>query len=441
MSFSKAIYTGTGSRTVFEYGDISLLNNNEVAESSQLVVYVDNVVQTLDTDYTVDPDADTVTFISGAPANGTSVVIQRETKDDARYVTYTDNSIIDEDVLNRDSDQLFYLIQENIDGLEDAMVKEPGGTYWAGQGLEVRNAAPGTTNNSLATVGQINAAVAGSLVATIDNIQSWNYTGDGTTVNYNLTDAPAGLTSDEQVMVYVSGVRQNHNTDYNLNTSVTPKRIEFTTAPPSSANIYMLVVTGDVTIGTLADGIVTTAKIADDAVTEDKIRVSNTGVGGRFLVFAGSGQPAVRQIDHTDITDFDTGVQTNRLDQLGSPTNTVNFNGQRLSNLGTATNNDDAISKQQVESYVASQISGIGNTRIQSGVGTSASSGSTFTQTLSFAPDSVMVTAIAGGTEYGRVFSSSATIGGFTMTLSGSGFTLTGVDNSTAVHWIAVKDS
>lgn len=438
MALSRLTYTGNASTTDFGFGSIDLLPNAEVAWSTQLKVYLDGVLQTLATDYNIDVFNQEVDFVS-APGNGVVITIARETKNDDRYVTYVDNSITDEDVLNRDSDQLFFLIQENLDDLADAMIKDNSGTFWQGQGLEVKNASPGTTNNSLATVGQVNAAVAGSLVATIDNISSWNYTGDGATVNFNLTDAPAGLTSDEQVMVYVSGIRQNHNTDYNLNTGTSPKRVEFTTAPPNGANVYLMTVTGDVTVGTLADGIVTTDKIADDAVTEDKIRVSNTGTGGRFLVFAGSGQPACRQIDWSDIQGFNAQVITNSLDEFVAPVAMVNFNGQRLSNLGTATDNDDAISKAQSEAYVASQIAGIGNTRIDSGVGNAT--GTTFSQTLSFAPDAVMVTAISGTVPYGRVFSQSDTIGAFTMTLSGSGFSLSGVDSGSEVHWIAIKDS
>jgi hypothetical protein len=42
-------------------------------------------------------------------------------------------------------------------------------------------------------------------------------------------------------------------------------------------------------------------------------------------------------IAHTAISDFDAGVQTNRLDQMAIPTATVDFNNQTLSNLGTGT--------------------------------------------------------------------------------------------------------
>jgi hypothetical protein len=36
---------------------------------------------------------------------------------------------------------------------------------------------------------------------------------------------------------------------------------------------------------------------------------------------------------HTDISDFDTGVQENRIDQMAQPTADVNFNGQNLTNV------------------------------------------------------------------------------------------------------------
>lgn len=70
-------YSGDGARvdfpTTFSFGG-----------ESDLTVEVDDVVQTLDVNYTVDGAGDpepggTVTFISGAPANGSTVAITRNT--------------------------------------------------------------------------------------------------------------------------------------------------------------------------------------------------------------------------------------------------------------------------------------------------------------------------------------------------------------------------
>lgn len=49
------------------------------------------------------------------------------------------------------------------------------------------------------------------------------------------------------------------------------------------------------------------------------------------------------------ISDFNTAVRTNRLDQMAAPTGTVDFNGQRIQNLGNPTANADAVNKQYVD--------------------------------------------------------------------------------------------
>jgi hypothetical protein len=49
------------------------------------------------------------------------------------------------------------------------------------------------------------------------------------------------------------------------------------------------------------------------------------------------------------ISDFDTQVRSSRLDQLASPTNNVDLNGQRLLNVASPTNASDAVNKNYVD--------------------------------------------------------------------------------------------
>lgn len=60
-------------------------------------------------------------------------------------------------------------------------------------------------------------------------------------------------------------------------------------------------------------------------------------------------------ITHSQVSDFDTGVQQNRLDQLSAPTSAVSFNGQRITSLGNPTDSTDAANK----AYVDNAISGL----------------------------------------------------------------------------------
>jgi len=58
----------------------------------------------------------------------------------------------------------------------------------------------------------------------------------------------------------------------------------------------------------------------------------------------------VPSLAHTKISDFDTGVQANRLDQMAAPTGSVSMNSQTITNLADPVNASDAASKSFVES-------------------------------------------------------------------------------------------
>lgn len=53
---------------------------------------------------------------------------------------------------------------------------------------------------------------------------------------------------------------------------------------------------------------------------------------------------------HTQVSDFDAGVQTNRLDQMAAPTASVSLNSQKITNLATPTADTDAANKGYVDS-------------------------------------------------------------------------------------------
>ena len=57
----------------------------------------------------------------------------------------------------------------------------------------------------------------------------------------------------------------------------------------------------------------------------------------------------VPSLQHTKISDFDTGVRTNRLDQLAAPSASVSLNSQTITNLADPVNTQDAATKGFVE--------------------------------------------------------------------------------------------
>ena len=58
----------------------------------------------------------------------------------------------------------------------------------------------------------------------------------------------------------------------------------------------------------------------------------------------------IPSLAHTKISDFDTGVRVNRLDQMAAPTGSVSMNSQTITNLADPVNASDAASKSFVES-------------------------------------------------------------------------------------------
>ena len=59
---------------------------------------------------------------------------------------------------------------------------------------------------------------------------------------------------------------------------------------------------------------------------------------------------------HTTISDFDTGVQANRLDQMAAPTGAVALNSQKITGLADGTASTDAATKGQVDVAISSDI-------------------------------------------------------------------------------------
>ena len=57
----------------------------------------------------------------------------------------------------------------------------------------------------------------------------------------------------------------------------------------------------------------------------------------------------IPSLAHTKISDFDSGVRANRLDQMAAPTGSVSLNSQKITNLADPTGDNDAANKSYVD--------------------------------------------------------------------------------------------
>jgi len=102
---------------------------------------------------------------------------------------------------------------------------------------------------------------------------------------------------------------------------------------------------GTITSADLVDGTIVATDIADGTITAAKMvtdpyaRANHTGT-----------QTA------STISDFNTAVRTNRLDQMAAPTAAVDVNSQKITSLATPTSNADAATKLYVDTKVADLV-------------------------------------------------------------------------------------
>ena len=110
-------------------------------------------------------------------------------------------------------------------------------------------------------------------------------------------------------------------------------------------------ISGGVGLSTSATGETLTVNLDNTTVTAGTYGGADKGltfqVDAQGRVIAAS-QPSI-SIVHTQVSDFDAGVRTNRLDQLTQPSAAVAMNGQRMTGLADPVGDQDAATKAYVD--------------------------------------------------------------------------------------------
>ena len=343
MAYSYIDYVGTGTLGPFQYY-MQMLPETTEPSSSQLVVYRNGVALTHATDYTINTNTKQVTLVSPAqPVLLPSEVLRiaRSTRKNGRYVDYVDSTNVTSNLLDLDSDQIFFLAQEAIDIQADAMVRNTSG-QWEGRGYRVSNIAAGVNGTDAVNVNQLQAATSGALPASLTGQGVATYTGDGTTTVYSLPAAISTITAADDVAVYVNGIRQRPTTDY----TVASGNITMIPAPASGDTILLSWPEGAIS-GLITANSVNTASLQDDAVTVAKI---DEGLSGQFIKTVGAAVQWVTPVA-TDISNFDTAVRLNRLDQMAAPTANISANSNKITNLATGVAGTDAANVDNISNY------------------------------------------------------------------------------------------
>ena len=142
MSYlSKITYTSTGVNTYaipFSY-----------IAKEYVKVYVDGVLKTQDTDFTINAQDNVDFSIGTAPANGASILIKRQTPTDARLVDFQDGSVLTESDLDKSADQNFNIAQEVLDDQDSNLKLDTDDKYNANSKIIKSVANPVNDNDAV----------------------------------------------------------------------------------------------------------------------------------------------------------------------------------------------------------------------------------------------------------------------------------------------------
>ena len=225
-------YTATSGQTVFSYtfeisasGDIVVLQNGiSLSEGAAAGQYAVSGVGS--------DSGGNITLVSGAPA-GDVITLYRDMALD-RLTSYTNGGDFLAADVNNDFDRLWLALQQNTGTSNRALVAPNTDPLDINMTIPDKDARRNKflKFNSLTGNPEASNFPAGDFAASGMNV--YDFTGDGTTVNFTLGMEPGGTNNTQ---VYIDGVYQQKDT-YSLSGAV----VTFSTAPPNLSTFEVMVI-------------------------------------------------------------------------------------------------------------------------------------------------------------------------------------------------------
>ena len=181
--FASMYYTGDGSTDTFSIPF-------DYLKESHMHVYIDG---TEDTSFTFSTASQVET--SSTPADGSTVLVQRETPK-TREVNFENASMLKESELDKDSNQMMYIVQESADEMQRAMKVGNDGKLDA-EDRVIKNVGDPVNDNDVATKSYTDTTVATYLSADTFTIPENNINDDVTGDIYELKIIDGSLAIEE----------------------------------------------------------------------------------------------------------------------------------------------------------------------------------------------------------------------------------------------------
>lgn len=246
--------------------------------TAHIKVEKNGTVLTSGTDYTLSTSPTASITLTSALIATDRLRIYRETPglqvspNNLPLVDFNDGSVLTASDLDKNTQQLLYLVQESDDTGSGALGPSADESTWTAQSKRISEVADGLNAQDVVTMAQLTAATIYGGATTTPQV--WAFTGTGSDV-YALSPLPLS-TTEEMFLVEVGGVIQHPDT-YTIISNGVAASIDFDAGVAIGVpiNIRNLGVARNinesVTTSMVANEAITNAKLATNAVTYTKI--------------------------------------------------------------------------------------------------------------------------------------------------------------------------